>query len=111
MWDDIDIERFKDNETYTPLGSQELLGVATDPPSAETVGRAMLAVASSSEGREEERHNSGYPCQGLPIANTGGFNRTCVPSTIMPRLQFVTEIVKYCQLLLKTGIYSNVASF
>ena len=50
MWDDTDVEWFQDNETYSPLGSQELLGIATDPSTAETVGRATLAVAVSSEG-------------------------------------------------------------
>ena len=64
MWDDIDVERFEGDETYLLLGSQELLGVATDPPTAETVGRVTLAIAISGEGMEEERCNDRHPCQG-----------------------------------------------
>ena len=67
LWDDVNVKRFEDDkEAYSPLVSQGLLGVATDPPTAETVSRAMLAVTVSSERREEERYNNGHPCQGLP---------------------------------------------
>ena len=50
--------------------SQELLGIATDPPTAEIVCVAMLANAIRNEGREEERCSDGDPCQVLPTANT-----------------------------------------
>ena len=59
-----------DDETET-----DLLGAATEPPTVER-GGATQAVASqrrtnaSGEGGQERRHNSGHPCQGLPILIT-----------------------------------------
>ena len=92
MWDDIDVQKCDDNETHLLLGSLELLGVTTDPPTAETIGGGTLAVAVSSEGMEEEKCNDRHPCQGLPTANPCGFNRAHVASTTMPRLQFKTSV-------------------
>ena len=90
--DDIYVERFDDDDAYSPLGSQYLLGVETDSPTAETVGGATMAVPVSGEGREKERRNDGHPCQRLTATNTCGFNGTRVPSITMPRLQFKTGV-------------------
>ena len=46
----------------------------------------------SSGGREEERHNDGKPCQGLPTANTCGFSSTPFPAITMLSLQFKTYV-------------------
>ena len=53
----------------------DLLGAETEPPTEER-GGAMQVVASQrcmnaiGEGRKEQGHESGHPCQGLPTLIT-----------------------------------------
>ena len=74
-----------DEETLETKTETDLLGTETEPPPKES-GGATEAVASlqctningergrGGGGEPEQRHNSGYPCQGLPILTT---NATC----------------------------------
>ena len=74
---DIPIGLILDNEETLETKTENLLGAGTEPPTKEN-GGATQAVASkqytnanaNGDRGKDQMHDSGHPCQGLPIVTT-----------------------------------------
>ena len=122
LWDDIDLEWFKDNKTYTLPWSQELLHVGPDvnqelqlilPLHRLLVGQCwqLLLVV---KGRRRKGATMGTDARGYPQQTSVDLTEHVFLQQPHPgfnlRPVFITEVVKYPRLLFKTGLCSNVAS-
>ena len=87
-----------DKETET-----DLLGAETEPPTKER-GEATQAFPSqqstnsNGEGGKEQRHNSGHPCQGLPILTTKEISKVWAGGCLVPFGLLVMELAFHVRL-------------